>query len=78
MGTVTDRDVMRSFQTISNRRVMVALAFIAAFLAVVIGLLVSGFRDRRISRGAAAVTNPAIPAEVPRTPAKSPPAPGAR
>lgn len=70
MGSTTDRDVMRSFETISNRRVLVVLLFIAALLAVVIGLVVAGFRDRQISRGAEAVTEPPSSAAAPKTPGR--------
>jgi hypothetical protein len=70
MGSTTDRDVMRSFEAISNRRVLVVLLFIAALLAVVIGVVVSGFRDRQISRGAAAVTESSRSAPATKAPGR--------
>jgi hypothetical protein len=54
-----DRAVIRSFET--GRRRWIASAIFAAFLiAVLIWVVASGFRSRRISAGANALTRPVV------------------
>jgi hypothetical protein len=57
--TMDDRAVIRSFET--GRRRWIAAAIFAAFLiAVLIWVVGSGFRGRRISSGAEALTKPVV------------------
>ncbi|HXI56140.1 MAG TPA: hypothetical protein VNO55_08780 [Polyangia bacterium] len=64
-----DRAVIRSFET--GRRRWIAAAIFAAFLiAVLIWVVGSGFRGRRISAGANALTKPVV--DDPRHPGLQP------
>ena len=60
-----DREIIRSFQPIHNRRVMLVLALAALVLIAVIASVVTGFRGRHITRGAKSLTNEPAPTLVP-------------
>jgi hypothetical protein len=57
-----DRDVIRSFETVSNKKVVLVVALVVAVVAGVIGVVVSGFRGEDVPQGAEAVTKPLVPA----------------
>jgi hypothetical protein len=56
-----DRDVIRSLETVSNKKALLGVGLIAAALAAVIGLVVAGFRGEDVSESADAVTQPVMP-----------------
>jgi hypothetical protein len=60
---MNDRAVIRSFETGQGKRLAI-LALAVAILALVIGVVAFGFRDRHITRNADALmkTEPAPPA----------------
>jgi hypothetical protein len=69
-----DRDIIRSFESVSNKRVVVIVALVLIVVAVVIGVVVSGFRGQQIKGGAEAVTKTGVgPTEGQTAPPSQPP-----
>ena len=71
-----DRAVIRNLEGVKNKRTMVFVIVGFIVFAVLIGVIVGGFRGRDISKGAAAMseaagqTQPKAPAPPPSNPAK--------
>ena len=51
-----DRDVIRSFESVSSTKVVLIIALILIAVAVVIGVVVSGFHGQEVKKSAEAVT----------------------
>jgi hypothetical protein len=65
-----DRDVIRSFEGVANKRVVALIAVVVIVVVVLIVVVVGGFRGKNISKGAEAVTKGVVsPTQVGTQPA---------
>jgi hypothetical protein len=64
---MNDREVIRSFESVSSGKVVLIIGLIMCAVAMVIGLVVSGFHGQEVKKSAAAVTESVTPKPPPPT-----------
>ena len=55
-----DRDVIRSLETVSNKKAWLVIGLVGAALVAVMGLVVSGFSGKDVPHSADAVTKAVV------------------
>jgi len=64
---MNDREVIRSFESVSSTKVVLIIALLLIAVAVVIGVVVSGFHGQEVKKSAAAVTESVTAKPAPTT-----------